>query len=147
MQRRCAVFVQEQIRFGSQQRVHRINRMIVLRLPEVEGLPPGKHAFHVHAYGDCSADDGSSAGPHFDFKGSFTQQQADHIAGDLGELSADAGGKAHLEASIRDATLQGPYSVIGRSIVVHESPNDTTKPPEGNAGGRVACAVIGIEKR
>ncbi len=112
---------------------------------DFEGLPPGKHAFHVHAYGDCSAEDASSAGPHFDFEGSFSEQGKKHITGDLGELQADGQGKAHVEKTVADATLQGPFTVIGRSIVVHEMGNDPTKPPEGGAGGRVGCGVIGIE--
>ena len=31
----------------------------------VEGLTPGKHAFHIHECGDCSAPDGSSAKGHY----------------------------------------------------------------------------------
>jgi superoxide dismutase, Cu-Zn family len=116
---------------------------------DLEGLPPGKHGFHVHAFGDCSADDASTAGPHFDFKGSFSQQQgtAKHITGNLGELEADANGKAHLESTIQDATLLGKFTIIGRSVVVHEMKNDPAQPPEGGAGGRIACGVIGIEQR
>jgi superoxide dismutase, Cu-Zn family len=32
---------------------------------DLEGLEPGRHGFHVHEVGDCSADDASSAGDHF----------------------------------------------------------------------------------
>ena len=32
---------------------------------DIEGLKPGKHGFHIHEVGDCSAPDGSSAGGHF----------------------------------------------------------------------------------
>src|SRR5437660_11846197 len=32
---------------------------------DVENLKPGKHGFHIHEKGDCSAPDAASAGPHF----------------------------------------------------------------------------------
>lgn len=34
-------------------------------IADVTGLTPGKHGFHIHQYGDCSAADGTSAGGHF----------------------------------------------------------------------------------
>jgi Cu/Zn superoxide dismutase len=34
---------------------------------DIENLPPGTHAYHVHLYGDCS-DPAESAGPHLDFR-------------------------------------------------------------------------------
>ncbi len=116
-------------------------------IADVEGLPPGKHAFHVHVLGDCSAPDGKSAGPHFNFEGSSLAPPADikRITGDLGELTADAQGVARFRASIAKAKLHGPYSILGRSVVVHEKPNDPTKPPEGGAGARLGCGVIGID--
>ena len=35
---------------------------------DVTGLPSGVHAHHVHVYGDCSAPETGSAGPHLDFE-------------------------------------------------------------------------------
>src|SRR5687768_3164952 len=32
---------------------------------DITGLTPGKHAFHIHEFGDCSAPDAASAGSHF----------------------------------------------------------------------------------
>src|SRR3954451_15303821 len=32
---------------------------------DIQGLKPGKHGFHIHEKGDCSAPDAASAGAHF----------------------------------------------------------------------------------
>lgn len=113
---------------------------------EVSDLPGDRHAYHVHLYGDCSADDGTSAGTHFNFLGSSTNPPADidRITGNLGDLDADAEGKATHAALVENASLTGPKSIIGRSVVVHASANDPEQPPIGAAGPRLACGVIGI---
>jgi Cu-Zn family superoxide dismutase len=41
-------------------------------------------------------------------------------------------------------SLNGPNSIIGRSIIVHADPDDLKSQPSGNAGARVGCGVIGI---
>jgi Cu-Zn family superoxide dismutase len=115
---------------------------------ELTGLPSGKHAYHVHQYGDCSAADGESAGTHFHFQGSSENpgEGIAHITGDLGELDVPADGKVSVKARVEKAALLGGFSIIGRSVIIHERGNDPTKPPMGDAGGRIACGVIGIAK-
>ena len=49
-----------------------------------------------------------------------------------------------VDTVIKHATLHGPYTIIGRSVVVHAKPNDPASPPMGEAGSRLACGVIGI---
>ena len=112
---------------------------------EITGLPAGKHAYHVHLYGDCTGPDAKTAGTHFHFTGPSENPPADIkiITGDLGELEGK-GGKATAEATIDDASLQGEFSILGRAVVIHEKGNDPTKPPMGDAGGRLGCGVIGI---
>lgn len=113
---------------------------------EAEGLAPGTHAYHVHLFGDCTARDGTSAGPHFDYYGSSEHPPADidRITGALGELEAGDDGRARHEAVVEGATLYGPKSILGRSVVLHERGNDPASPPDGAAGARVACGTIGI---
>ena len=41
--------------------------------------------------------------------------------------------------------FSGENSILGRAVIVHEKVDDWSQ-PVGNAGGRVACGVIGVAK-
>ncbi len=109
----------------------------------IQNLTPGKHGFHIHEKGDCSAPDAASAGAHFN----PTQQHhggpmtAEHHAGDLGNIEADASGNAQLNWKGK-LSLSGKDSIIGKSVVVHEKEDDLKTDPSGNSGARVGCGVI-----
>lgn len=118
------------------------------------GLTPGKHGFHVHEFGDCSSADGSAAGAsaagdHFN-PAKNPHGAPDAVArheGDMGNVEADASGAAKL--SYVDHTLSlhdGAKSIIGRSVIVHEKADDLKSQPSGDAGGRIACGIIGRVK-
>ncbi len=115
---------------------------------DIEGLTPGNHGFHIHEFGDCSAKDGSSAGGHFNPAGAPHGAPADkqRHTGDLGNLAAGQDGKVHLEFSDPMLKLDGAGAIIGRGVIVHANPDDLKTQPTGNAGGRQACAVIGVAK-
>ena len=110
----------------------------------IDKLPAGTHAYHVHVYGDCSAPDFKSAGPHFHFTGSSLDTSVNMITGNLGELTPDSEGRVVHRARLPYARLQGPFSVLGRAVVIHEKGNDPAVTPDGGAGARIACGVIGI---
>ena len=89
-----------------------------------------------------------SAGGHFNPDG---HQHAGPDAenrheGDLGNITADASGKAHYDRVDARLALGGRHSIIGRSVIVHEKADDLKSQPAGNAGARVACGAIGIAK-
>ena len=64
-------------------------------------------------------------------------------AGDILSLKADAPGGAKLSAVLDVITVSaGPASVVGREMIAHRDPDDYTTQPTGNAGPRIACAVI-----
>jgi Cu-Zn family superoxide dismutase len=113
---------------------------------EVRGLKPGAdHGFHVHEKGDCSSPDGNSAGGHFnpDGKPHGRHGQGTHHAGDLPSLRADANGVASFSFESRTVKVgSGAVDVVGRGLIVHRDPDDFTTQPTGNAGPRLACAVI-----
>jgi superoxide dismutase, Cu-Zn family len=114
---------------------------------DITGLTPGKHGFHLHEKGDCSAPDAASAGAHFSVGqhkhgGPTTTERHE---GDLGNIEADASGKAHIDWKGK-MSLSGADSIIGKSVVVHEKEDDLKTDPSGNSGARQACGVIEAAK-
>ncbi len=115
---------------------------------DITGLTPGKHGFHIHEFGDCSSPDGKSAGGHFnpEHHDHGAPTATDRHEGDLGNIEADASGKAHLELTDKVLKFSGADSIIGHAVIVHEKADDLKTQPTGDAGGRVACGVIGVAK-
>lgn len=113
---------------------------------DIQGLTPGKHGFHIHEFGDCSAPDATSAGGHFnpDNMPHGSPEDVERHVGDLGNLVADEEGKAHYERTDSFISFSGIHSIIGLAVVIHAGEDDFTSQPSGNAGPRVACGVIGI---
>lgn len=117
-------------------------------IADIEGLTPGDHGFHIHEFGDCSAPDATSAGGHFN-PGKHPHAGPDaemRHAGDLGNITADATGKAHYDRVVEQMELAGPHSIIGRGVIVHEKVDDLKTQPTGNAGPRIACGAIAVAK-
>jgi superoxide dismutase, Cu-Zn family len=116
----------------------------------IQGLSPGrKHGFHIHEFGDCTDPEAESAGDHYNPTDQPHGGPADrrrHV-GDLGNIEADENGHARYSAVDPALSLDGPHSIIGRSVVVHAEADDLTSQPSGDAGTRLACGVIGIAGR
>jgi len=114
--------------------------------------PSGNHGFHVHESGDIRGDNpcGSTGGhfnPHGKTHGAPTDSER-HV-GDLGNIVADASGTTAIDITDDKVSLTGPNSIVGRAFVVHEKTDDEGKGGDegslktGNAGGRIACGLIG----
>ncbi|MBD9537481.1 superoxide dismutase family protein [Stenotrophomonas sp. STM01] len=115
---------------------------------DISGLQPdSEHGFHIHEKGDCSAPDGTSAGGHFN-PGSSEHGSIDataHHGGDMPNIKADAQGNAHIDGPVASNVNAGKgdaFDIIGRGLIVHADPDDYKTQPTGNAGARLACAVI-----
>lgn len=112
----------------------------------VNGLTEGEHGFHVHEHGACEPPDFTSAGDHFDPMGNpHGPPGPNSHAGDLGNIEALAGDVAAEKVMVSQSISleQGALdSIIGRSVVVHENPDDFVSQPSGDAGARLACGVI-----
>lgn len=125
----------------------------------LEGLTPGEHGLHIHRLGDLTKGCKSTC-EHFNPDNSVHggAKGPRRHAGDLGNISADANGVAEFQLSGVDVSLGGSRSVVGRGLVVHRDRDDLgmggLQDPArraeslrtGNAGDRLACAVIGISK-
>jgi len=111
------------------------------------GLPPNTtHGFHVHEFGDCTAPDATSAGSHYNpakhpHAGPAVENRH---AGDMGNITADASGNAHLDLVLDEMTIC--CGILGRAVIVHKDPDDLKTQPTGNAGARIGCGVIGVAK-
>lgn len=118
---------------------------------KITGLVPGKHGFHLHEFGDTT-NGCMSTGPHFNPEGKThgAPEDDNRHAGDLGNVVAGSDGVVEVELSDTQIPLTGPNSVVGRAFVIHELEDDLGKgghelsSTTGNAGGRLACGVVGL---
>lgn len=117
---------------------------------EVRGLPPyqpaqgkhppiGPHGFHIHEYGNCTVGDPTdpflAAGGHWN----PDQQPHGNHAGDFPVLFSNNGYALMAFYTNRFK----PADVLGRSVIIHQNPDDYRSQPAGNSGKRLACGVIG----
>ena len=69
--------------------------------------------------------------------------------GDLGNIEVDKEGKVDCKIKAKNIKLKGKYSIIGRSVVIHQKEDDCGNGNNeeslitGNAGKRIACGIIG----
>lgn len=109
----------------------------VLVEAEIYGLPKtetGFFAFHIHEGKDCGGDGFPNTGGHFNPGGAAHPNHA----GDLPPLLSDHG-KAYMKV------LTGRFHVeeiIGKTVIIHENPDDFHTQPSGNAGVKIACGII-----
>jgi Cu-Zn family superoxide dismutase len=114
---------------------------------EITGLTPGEHGFHVHEFGVWN-EDGMASGGHFNPGGAphAGHDSAKRHVGDMGNIKADESGKAVIDLDDDQMSFEGPNCILGRGLVVHEKADDLKSQPSGNAGGRLAVAIIGVAK-
>jgi len=111
---------------------------------EFGGLPPGWHAFHIHAVGKC-VPPFTSAGGHYNPTGDkhgILVEGGPH-AGDMPNIHQRASGPVDIQVLntklVLDARL---FDADGAAIVLHAKADDYKSQPAGDAGDRIACGVI-----
>ncbi len=116
---------------------------------QLSGLPAGSLGFHVHEVGRCDRPSFDSAGEHFapgDNEHGFLNPRGPH-AGDMRNLRVGANGHVNLDAlaervSLTPGTRNSIVGGEGKSLIIHQSPDDYVTDPSGNSGDRIACGII-----
>lgn len=121
----------------------------------ITGLTPNfLHGFHVHEAGDLT-DKCTSMCAHFNPYNTTHGCPGMHNrhVGDLGNIRTNNKGEAKYTFYDNVIKLRGSKSnIIGRGLIIHEDEDDCGKGGNaeslktGNAGKRIACAVIGYAK-
>jgi superoxide dismutase, Cu-Zn family len=111
---------------------------------DVTGAKAGKHGFHIHETGDCSAPDYKSAGGHFNPTGAVhaCAPTDPRHAGDFGNIEVGPNGTGHMEMVAPNLTFEGANSLVGKAVILHGGEDDCKTQPSGNSGDRIACGVI-----
>ncbi len=119
--------------------------------PELSGLKPGVHGFHIHANASCDPAEkegkpsaAEAAGGHWDPKNTGKHGEpwgAGHM-GDLPALLVTADGKA--AQPVLAPRLKDLNEIKGHALMVHEGGDNHSDHPKplGGGGARVACGVI-----
>lgn len=110
----------------------------VLVTVRVKGLPSnnrsGFFALHIHEGGSCIGQGFPGTGSHFHPDSVPHPQHAGALPPHL-----DAGGEAYMQVLTTRFTVK---EIVGKTIVIHNGPDDFTSQPAGNAGEKIACGVI-----
>lgn len=111
----------------------------------------GPKGIHIHESGDLSAGCGSTCA-HYNPFGASHGGRGNSIfsrhVGDLGNVQCNNG---IIRARFIDKiiSLRGPFSIVGRSLVIHADEDDLGQGNHedshitGHSGARIACGVIG----
>ena len=119
--------------------------------PQLNGLPPGDHGFHIHVNANCAPGNGAdgkpaaglAAGGHYDpvNTGKHLGPNGEGHKGDMPFLTVDASGKSTKR-------VVAPHLKVGdakgRSIMIHAGGDNYSDQPAplGGGGARLACGIV-----
>ncbi len=112
--------------------------------PASEETPQiGPHGFHIHNGENCGT--GLGADPFAEADGHWNPEGAPHgnHPGDFPVLFSSHGRAAMLFFTDRFH----PEDVLGKTVVIHESPDDYKSQPAGNSGQRIGCGMIRLSQQ
>jgi len=115
-----------------------VNGLPEYKPAEGNNSPIGPFGFHIHENGDCTVGDSSNpfmaAGGHWN----PTNQPHGNHAGDFPVLFSNDGYARMLFFTNKFTVPQ----VVGKSVIIHQNPDDYRTQPSGNSGKKLACGVI-----
>lgn len=122
----------------------------VVLTPDLKGLPPGAHGFHVHEFANCGPKEKDGkvspaelAGGHWDpdKHGKHGAPTGSGHKGDLPVLQVAANGSATQAVTAPRLKLA---DLRNKSLVIHAGGDNHSDQPKPNGGGgdRIACGVI-----
>ena len=121
---------------------------VVAQLSNV--TPAGKHGIHIHENGSCE-EGGKAAGGHFNPAGTKhgllpRDGHGKAHAGDMGNIEIMDNGRGSLVIFMPGLGLTtGHKNITGLAVIVHAKEDDFGQ-PTGNAGGRIGCGEIILNK-
>ena len=116
----------------------------VIIAAEIDGLPASDNpcqspflGFHIHEGSACQGDEKDSFSQTM---GHFNPQNCPHPfhSGDLPPLLSNNGYAFHIFLSDRFTVNE----ILGKTVIIHSSPDDFKSQPSGNAGKKIACGII-----
>jgi superoxide dismutase, Cu-Zn family len=114
---------------------------------DLQGVPAGEHGVHIHETGDCSAEDYASAGGHLaDGMEHGVMVEGGPHPGDLPNATVGEDGVLSVSYFKTDLTSELLMDDDGAGFIVHSGPDDYSSQPAGDAGSRIACAVLAAPK-
>lgn len=116
---------------------------------DVMGLPPyqpaqngkspiGPHGFHIHQFGNCQPGNVNKPFPAAGEHWNPTNQPHGNHAGDFPVLFSNHG-RARMNFFTDKFKVA---NIVGKSVIIHENPDDYRTQPAGNSGNKLACGVI-----
>ncbi len=130
------------------------NNLIKIDLNITGLIPNSLHGFHVHKAGDLT-EKCTSMCAHFNPYGDThgCPGMSNRHVGDLGNIKTNSKGVARYTCYDNIIKLRGTKcNILGRGLIIHENEDDCGKGGNaeslktGNAGKRIACAVIGFSR-
>jgi len=100
--------------------------------------PIGPFGFHIHENGVCEVGDPASPFEAADGHWNPTNQPHGNHAGDFPVLFSNSGYSKMCFFTNKFYVR----NIIGRSVIIHQNPDDYRTQPSGNSGKMLACGVI-----